>query len=395
LLLVKKRYQENGIVAAVISMSLTLEIIVFGKIWNKCSEKLTEKEYHETELAHHVGIGNKRWWARVINTGASFGYIAFLEKDWDGLAVALRSTFSIYLVTTVVTMFFPVWEAHTIFKRKQKEAERLGLTDEGSFANYVPNHVELEVKKERYTVKDVGEDFAEVVIPILIVASFGSSWPPILIMMIAFIIAQIHADSWKLMNLTGRPFPYAPDEGLYWKNIHILDASFHVACVTNICIIAFTVLEHDQQNLWRNIVAMVIGYALFNVVLNAYLHFFVQPKLDLAMAQGRYQGKVALEDANDDAGRTDIGSFEINLNGSGEGYFDLDDIDTLEEGDVSYIASRAGDPMSFMPESIDWIMTKLTGTKHSYFEKDDDDTGKKKDKKGPLDGLEKPDEDRV
>jgi len=211
---------------------------------------LTDREYLRDKLDYDNSVAHKGWWVRFINTCCSFYYIAFLMNIWgdkppEGLPNAwcyltyqMKLTFGLYIACSFCDLIGPVWSLHRSIRRQQ---ETLRLADAADASQSLKSSfIEIQSQMNVYDGASIVEDLNEVLLPLVIVVSFGTALPVAAVIAFVYFGMQLRIDAWKLLNVMGRPFPRFFHLS-QWVWFQIVETVMHVAAVTNIGLLCFVI----------------------------------------------------------------------------------------------------------------------------------------------------------
>lgn len=148
------------------SSGLSLQIIVWDKVWGFIATRLARMEQHPTLQEYNDAISNKKFYMCAFITFSPFMYVYFTEKaDEDHWHTSLCWMYPMYYIGEIVEMTLP--RLRRLFGKGWREGLRTLFRGEGrsqeDWDETLCRHFEKEWKMELYTGS--ADDYIEVIFP--------------------------------------------------------------------------------------------------------------------------------------------------------------------------------------------------------------------------------------
>eukprot|EP00937_MAST-01D_sp_MAST-1D-sp2_P003260 g3260.t1 len=254
--LVKERlfWGKGAIVAGVVN---GVVIGVGNGLYTKLARSLTDWENHRTNTEYENNLITKTFLFRFFNSYASFFWIAFMKRpfegqclctSWEGntclkhmtcigeLQKQLGSIFvSQIIVGNTTELLIPA-----LVQKMKLRAEAKALQKEAGEGSPVVTYEqpELEAKYAQYEEKESFEDYAEMVVQYGFVTLFVVAFPLVPFFALLNNCLELHVDAHKLCFGRQKPSPKGADSIGRWA--YFVSVVSKISVVTNTLLVCFT-----------------------------------------------------------------------------------------------------------------------------------------------------------
>jgi hypothetical protein len=193
---------------------LTIQILIFGAIFNVIAAKLTNWENHKYPAGHYNSLLWKQFMFTFVNSYYAFFYLAIKQRyttsgcPAGGCLAALRQQLVITVVILSFCRIFEVFLGSVIVQLKiwlenRELRAALGEGEELPKRSYV----EEQAKYLDFRAQDQIQMMLQSIIPLGYVLLFGGVAPIIIPFAFAVFAVQLRATAFVLVTATKRPLP--------------------------------------------------------------------------------------------------------------------------------------------------------------------------------------------
>lgn len=256
---------------------------ILDKSYNILARKLTENENHKYNADFENSLVLKLVLFQFLNMNMSYLYVAFVRRDYQRLATAIRSILLIELVIgNVKEVIIPIFMARRARKAKLAEAlkkkkeENPDLDETECFVE--PSDLDpISTQLEMEPYDGVFDDYFELVRQFSQISLFAAAFPFGALLATLNNFIEIFSDSYKLVNMTRRASPTrALDIGAWAKAFDFISV---MSVLTNLGIMTVTArhakhvvgqgLSQTEEYFWMVVIEHLLLLSRF-----AFIAFF-------------------------------------------------------------------------------------------------------------------------
>ncbi|OMJ79321.1 hypothetical protein SteCoe_20704 [Stentor coeruleus] len=245
---VAKMYPTYGMLLCASINAFQIKIMNF--IYRAVARKINDWENYEFDSEYNDSLALKLYLFQFINSYSSLFYIAFIKKWSEGcynnnclkeLETQLGTIFIINMCLNLFELGLPYIKYKL---RMRQEAKHLReMKDKGLDISIKRSPYEKESKLEPYETPL--DDYMEIIIDYGYVVMFSSAFSIVPFLALIVNIFEIRVDSFKLCNLTKRPYPAPANSIGEWESI--IKTVSVIGTLTNTGIIIFTTDIFDND----------------------------------------------------------------------------------------------------------------------------------------------------
>jgi hypothetical protein len=224
----------GGWTTTLAALALSVQIQVFGKMWDSIATKLTDLECIWDLQQYDQAKARKLFNMKFINTFFSFVYTSFFQAYIDPrgcgydaeaggspqgacFAKLQKNLFVVYfsyVAFGLVGMMLPVVQFKLNLFWERREMRKSGME------LFQVSLLEQQGKMLKYQGMDQAADYLELIFPLGFIVMFSMAFPfGLNVFATIAVLTQIRADAWKLLVAFSRPYPWKCDGIGVWNGI--------------------------------------------------------------------------------------------------------------------------------------------------------------------------------